>query len=108
MTSDALQALCEAGSGQLVQMEYLRAESTLAEAERQAWGARDWDALSRLYMPLQEARRERRQRCGEGVVCLSLWAEGAGDVVDAAHVVQNFPPGQLPVGGWGSFAPALA
>ena len=108
MTPDALQALCEAGSEQLMRTEYLAAEATLAEAERHAWAARDWDALSRLYMPLQEARRQRRQRCGEGVVCLDQWAEGPADVVDPAHVVQNFPHGQLLVAGWGSFAPALA
>ena len=38
----------------------------------EAWRHRDWDTLARLYMPLQEARRQRRQRCGEGTVALDL------------------------------------
>src|SRR3954447_22313272 len=103
----ALQELCETGQAQLMAMEYLQAEATLAEAERRAWAARDWDTLARLYMPLQEARRQRRQRCGEGVVCLDLLAQGPGDSMDARHVVQNYPHGQLLVAGWGSVAPAL-
>src|SRR3954465_4854856 len=107
MSTD-LQARCELGQEQLMRTEYLEAEATLAAAEADAWAARDFDALSRLYMPLQEARRQRRQRCGEGVVCLDQWAEGPADVVAPAHVVQNFPHGQLLVAGWGSFAPALA
>ncbi len=106
MTQDALQELCESGQQQLMEMKYLEAEATLAEAERYAWSARDWDTLSRLYMPLQEARRQRRQRCGEGMVVLDLIAEGPSDHVDARHVVENFPHGQLLVAGWGSIEPA--
>jgi len=30
------------------------------------WSKSEFETLSRLYMPLQEARRQRRQRCGEG------------------------------------------
>jgi hypothetical protein len=108
MTPDALQQLCETGQEQLMRMDYLAAEATLAEAERVAWAGRDWDALHRLYMPLQEARRQRRQRCGEGVVRLDLLAEGPGDAPSAERVVGNDPHGQLLVAGWGSVAPALA
>ena len=108
MTPQALQELCETGQEQLMAMAYLEAEATLAEAERHAWAMRDWDALSRLYMPLQEARRQRRQRCGEGVVCLDLIAQGPTDHVDATRVVRNFPHGQLLVAGWGTIAPAVA
>ena len=108
MTQEALQELCESGQEQLMRMEYLAAEATLAEAERHAWAARDWDTLSRLYMPLQEARRQRRQRCGEGVVCLDLLAHGPADVIDPRHVIENYPHGQLLVAGWGSLQPALA
>jgi hypothetical protein len=103
-----LQELCERGQALLMRMEYLEAERTLASAEQAAWAARDWDALARLYLPLQEARRQRRQRCGEGVVCLDLLAEGPGDQLDARHVIENFPHGQLLVAGWGSLAPAVA
>lgn len=87
--------------------EYLRAEEILAGVERDAWTAGDFDTLSRLYMPLQEARRQRRQRCGDGVVCLDLIATGPNDVIDARHVIENFPHGQLLVAGYQSIAPAV-
>lgn len=103
----SLHELCELGSEQLMQTEYLAAEATLARAEEQAWANRDWDTLARLYMPLQEARRQRRQRCGEGVVALDLVAQGPNDRVDGRRVVENFPHGQLLVAGWQSIEPAV-
>jgi hypothetical protein len=90
-----------------MRMEYLLAERTLERAEAIAWDARDFDTLARLYMPLQEGRRQRRQRCGEGVVCLDLIAQSPDDRVEGRHVVENFPHGQLLVAGWGSIEPAL-
>ena len=107
MTSDALQALCESGQESLMRMDYLRAEALLAEAERHAWAARDWDTLARLYMPLQEARRQRRLRCGEGAVVLDLLAGGPDDPVEGRRVVEKFPHGQLLVAGWGTIEPAV-
>jgi hypothetical protein len=89
-----------------MQMNYLQAEATLAEAEVEAWSIRDFDTLARLYMPLQEARRQRRQRCGEGVVALDLIASSPADDVDGRRVVENYPHGQLLVAGWGTLAPA--
>ncbi|HZL36836.1 MAG TPA: hypothetical protein VFC78_16065 [Tepidisphaeraceae bacterium] len=106
MTPEQLQAQCELGQRQLMAMQYLEAEATLADAERIAWAARDWDALSRLYMPLQETRRQRRQRCGEGIVCLDLISEGPDDAIDPMHVLRNFSHGQLLVAGWGTLEPA--
>ena len=106
MTSP-LQDLCEAGQSLLLQTRYLEAEHVLAEAESLAWHGRDYDALARLYMPLQEARRQRRQRCGEGVVCLDLIAQDEHDTLDGQHVVENFSHGQLLVAGWGTIGPAL-
>src|SRR5688572_26100595 len=109
MTPHELQDLCELGQEQLMRMDYLRAEAALARAEELAWAAQDWDTLARLYMPLQEARRQRRQRCGEGMVVLDLIASGPDDEqVDAARVVESFPQGQLLVAGWGSVEPAKA
>src|SRR3954467_8351715 len=105
--SPTLQNLCELGSAQLMQTQYLAAEGTLASAEEQAWANRDWYTLARLYMPLQEARRQRRQRCGEGTVALNLIAQRPGDRVDGKHVVENFPHGQLLVAGWGTIEPAV-
>ncbi len=90
-----------------MRMEYLSAEETLVRAESMAFAQRDFDTLGRLYMPLQEARRQRRQRCGEGVVCLDLIAHDANDLMDGTHVVQNYPHGQLLVAGWGSIEPAM-
>ena len=108
MTPEALQDLCEVGQQKLMAMDYLGAEAALADAERHAWAVRDWDTLARLYMPLQEARRQRRQRCGEGVVALDLLSRGPDDVLDGRRIVENFPHGQLLVAGWGSTEPAVA
>jgi hypothetical protein len=102
-----LQQLCELGQSQLMRMEYLAAERTLIYAEKRATALGDFDTLGRLYMPLQEARRQRRQRCGEGVVCLDLLAEGPNDHFSGQHVVNNYPHGQLLVAGWASIEPAL-
>jgi len=102
-----LQSLCDLGQSQLMQMEYLAAEQTLLEAERLAIAQNDYDTLGRLYMPLQETRRQRRQRCGEGVVCLDLIAEGADDRVEGRRIVENYPHGQLLVAGWASIEPAM-
>lgn len=90
-----------------MQTRYWDAERALAQAEAIAWEARDWDTLARLYMPLQEARRQRRQRCGEGIVALNLLAQGASDHLDSEKIVASFPQGQLLVGGWGSIEPAI-
>jgi hypothetical protein len=88
-------------------MDYLAAEATLAGAEVDAWANRDFDTLARLYMPLQEARRQRRQRCGEGVVALDLIAAGPEDAIDGRRIVENYSHGQLLVAGWGTLQPAL-
>src|SRR5213082_563149 len=103
-----LQERCELGQQQLMRTQYLEAEATLASAESEAWEKKDFDTLARLYMPLQEARRQRRQRCGEGVVCLDLLAEGEADHIDPAHVVAHYPHAQLLIAGWGTIAPAAA
>jgi hypothetical protein len=108
MTSaDELQLLCERGQLELMEMDYLQAEKTLVRAERFAWIAEDWDALARLYMPLQETRRQRRQRCGEGIVCLDLFSTGPTDQINPRHVAENYPHGQLLVVGWATIAPSV-
>jgi hypothetical protein len=107
MSASPLQDLCAAGQQKLMQMQYLQAEQTLMQAEQMALGASDYDTLARLYMPLQECRRQRRQRCGEGVVRLDLVAAGPADQIAAEHVVKNYPHGQLLVAGWGTIQPAI-
>jgi hypothetical protein len=103
-----LQALCEEGQSLLMATKYLDAEALLERAEQIAWDAGDYDTLSRLYMPLQEARRQRRQLCGEGTVCLDLIAAGPADEISGRRVIENFTHGQLLVAGWKSIEPALA
>lgn len=106
MTSEALQELCETGQSLLMETRYLQAEAALVRAEKEAWANQDWETLSRLYMPLQEARRQRRQRCGEGIVTLDLLAAGPDDHIEGRRVVENYPHGQLLVAGWGTIEPA--
>ncbi len=88
-----------------MQTSYLQAAATLARAEQQAWDARDFDTMSRLYLPLQEARRQIRQRCGEGAVCLHWFPKDSGQ---NSRMMPLPPQGQLLVGGWGSVQPAIA
>jgi hypothetical protein len=107
MTATDVQQLCEEGQSLLMETRYCEAERVLVQAEAIAWEGRDWDALSRLYMPLQEARRQRRQRCGEGVVALDLLAQGADDDVDPGKILADFPHGQLLIAGWGSIKSAV-
>jgi hypothetical protein len=107
METSKIEQLCEDGQDQLSRMEYLDADRTLAAAEEIAWWARDWDTLSRLYMPLQEARRQRRQRCGEGIIRLDYLARGPDDVLDGRQIVRNTQHGQILVAGWGSIQPAI-
>lgn len=67
-----LQSLCTLGQRQLMATDYLTARDTLEQAENMAFAGRDWDGLARLYMPLQETRRQIRQRCGEGEVDMGV------------------------------------
>src|SRR5438309_5263992 len=108
MPASDLQSLCELGQQQLERMEYLAAEATLIDAESLASAINDFDTLARLYMPLQEARRQRRQRCGEGTVCLDLLSQGPDDRIDGRRIVENFSHGQLLVAGWCTIEPAVA
>jgi hypothetical protein len=101
------QQLCEIGQSHLVAMRYLDAEEALTAAEATALDRQDWDTLSRLYMPLQECRRQRRQRCGEGTIRLDLLAESEHRQPDPAEIVARYPHGQLLVAGWASIEPAI-
>ena len=69
-------------------------------------GTERFRCAARLYMPLQEARRQRRQRCGEGIVRLDLLARGKDDHIDAREIVEKYPNAQLLVAGWGSLESA--
>lgn len=101
-----LQELCEAGQTHLMRTDYLEAERLLVQAEAIAWETRDWDTLSRLYMPLQETRRQRRLVCGDGVVQLDLLARSSSDQPDTRQFTGA--TGQFLIAGWKSLAPAIA
>lgn len=107
VTTVDLQSLCEAGQQELMRMDYLAAERTLLRAEAQALEQSDFETLSRLYMPLQESRRQRRQHCGEGVVRLDIVAADADVPLDPKRIVEENPHGQLLVAGWASIDPAV-
>lgn len=103
-----LQELCGQGQDLLERQKYIEAEQALMLAEREALRLRDWDTFSRLYMPLQETRRQRRQRTVDGgVIRLDLVSQGPADVIEGRHVLDNYPHGQLLVAGWGSIVPAI-
>lgn len=105
---DRLQSLCAAGQEALERMDYRAAEARLVEAERLAAETGDFETLGRLYLPLQEARRQIRQRCGEGVVKLDLVQREPDRPLSAEQIVERYPAGQLLVAGWGSIEPAAA
>ena len=87
-------------------MEYRQAECAFVQAEGLALAQNDFDALSRLYMPLQESRRQRRQRCGEGIIRLNLIAQNAAEIISPEKIADQFPQGQLLIAGWGTIQPA--
>jgi hypothetical protein len=107
MDSARIQELCQLGQNELMRMEYLAAEHTLAEAEELAWENRDFDSLARLYMPLQEARRQRRQRCMEGRIQIDIPPAGPRDRASGLRAAECLGHGELLIAGWGTIQPAL-
>lgn len=55
-----IDALMEQASQQLVRRQYFQAEETCLEALRKALALRDYDRIARIVLPLQEARRQKR------------------------------------------------
>jgi hypothetical protein len=55
-----IDTLMEQASQHLVHRRYFEAEETCLEALRKAQGIRDFDRMARLILPLQEARRQKR------------------------------------------------
>jgi hypothetical protein len=108
-----LQGMCAQGQRLLALTDYLAAEEVLEKAVHLAADSGDWDTVSRGLMPLQEARRQARQRCGEGEVDLTIrlphgvatdekaaqaWAEG---------FLSQHGEGQFLVAGHDSLLPAI-
>lgn len=107
MIESELQDICRRGQLELMETRYLEAARTLARAERAAWESRSFDTLARLYLPLQEARRQIRQRCGEGAVRMHVFQSSPAESIAAEQVLRETPHGQLLVAGWGTIEPAL-
>jgi hypothetical protein len=107
MTTFGLDARCEQGQRQLMATQYLEAIETLSVAEELAWDAEDYLLLSRLYLPLQEARRQARLRCGEGLVRLGAIARGPGEILEPAAILAEIHQGQILLAGWGSVEAAV-
>jgi len=106
--SEKIQELCAIGQEQLFRTEYLAAERTLEQADGAATAAEDWDALARLYMPLQEARRQRRQWCGDGAFVTHTLQGPSDPPLNAAKIAEEFPRGQIIAAGHATIEPALA
>jgi len=90
-----------------MQTDYLRAETALAEAEREAWAAEDGTRSPRLYMPLQETRRQRASSAAKGSSGSICWRQSADQKLDPAEILRQYPHGQLLVAGWGAIEPAI-
>jgi hypothetical protein len=58
-------------------------------------------------MPLQEARRQKRQRCGEGTIRLDLCARSPHEEISPKKIAAQLPHGQLLVAGWATIQPAI-
>ncbi|MCE9589664.1 MAG: hypothetical protein K8S99_03980 [Planctomycetes bacterium] len=65
-----LDDIMENASAALVKMDYLGCESLCLEALARARRERGWAYYTRILLPLQEARRQRRMIAAEGVIRL--------------------------------------
>lgn len=60
----------ETASQALAELDYARCESLCVDAMRQARDAQNWVMYQRVLLPLQEARRQRRQAALDGPILL--------------------------------------
>ncbi|MEM9345011.1 MAG: hypothetical protein AAGB26_00195 [Planctomycetota bacterium] len=65
-----LDDLMETASQALANMDYARCESLCVDALRQASEQKEWVIYQRVLLPLQEARRQRRQAALDGPILL--------------------------------------
>jgi len=61
MPNRTIDANMELASQKLVARDYFSCEKLCSDALAAAFGARDYERMSRILMPLQEARRQKRQ-----------------------------------------------
>jgi hypothetical protein len=88
----AVDRLMERASRALESMRYFEAERLCGQALRRAYAAFDYEAMSRILLPLQEARRQKRQLATDrGVVARIGEAKFAsGDPAPGCYLFQ--PP----------------
>ncbi|MEO0477624.1 MAG: hypothetical protein AAF085_16895 [Planctomycetota bacterium] len=67
---ETIDQIMEDASQALVEMFYARCEILCLEALQQARGESDWGMVRRILLPLQEARRQKRQAAIDGPVLL--------------------------------------
>jgi len=68
----ALDDLMETASQALAELDYPRCEALCLDALRQAREAGDWSYYRRIVLPLQEARRQKRQATLDGPIRLGV------------------------------------
>lgn len=94
-TADQIDQIMEQASHELVAMSYAACERSCIEALRLAMAASDWDRFARILLPLQEARRQRRQIAEDaGVIVLTekMTAEAILDQHEAGCLLLLDPP----------------
>jgi len=69
----------ETASQALAELDYARCESLCVDALRQARDTQDWVMYQRVLLPLQEARRQRRQAALDGPIMLGT-PNGQADI----------------------------
>ncbi|MFN3167613.1 MAG: hypothetical protein ACE37H_11170 [Phycisphaeraceae bacterium] len=73
-----LDNLMETASQALAEMDYARCEARCVEALEQARAGEDWVTAQRVLLPLQEARRQKRQTAIDGLILLGTPEKAAG------------------------------
>ena len=76
----AINDIMESASLALAQMDYPRCEALCIEAMARARDSNDWPYYQRILMPLQEARRQKRQAALDGDI--RLGTEGVASLLD--------------------------
>lgn len=66
----AIDDLMQTASQALAEMAYARCEALCLEALEQARDEEDWGMVGRVLLPLQEARRQKRQAAIDGLIML--------------------------------------
>ena len=76
---EMLDELMEDASQALAEMDYARCEALCLDALAQARAEQDWVMVQRVLLPLQEARRQRRQTAIDGWITLGISSSNAQD-----------------------------